>query len=218
MQAKLENAATALADPGNLTAEQCNAFISLLGRRREELRALKEEIKSPHRENGVEDRWARTLATGSNEDLEHLQAEYDAIERGLERVSAQYAQFWNLQTVCRQREAAEALPARISSLNAKANAVMKARAALEKSMSELEAAYHAATETYRYAGDDSEPRATEKLVEKVIESAKCAAYTPTGAVYHAATVRPHRIAEGLRYAEPQGVMEPARPWREMARA
>lgn len=63
MKIELENAAAAIADSDNLTLEAARVYRELLYRRRVELQTLKDAIKSQHRENGVEDRWALTLAT-----------------------------------------------------------------------------------------------------------------------------------------------------------
>jgi SMC interacting uncharacterized protein involved in chromosome segregation len=219
MKIAIENAAAVLADKDALKLKTASAYANLLYRRRVELQAVKDGIKHPNRENGTEDRWALTLATGTTADLEALEAEYDEVKRDLERVSAQYTAFRNMEAVCRKRESAAALPDRLVALQAKADAVTKARAALVRAVSDLESAYQTTATAYNAAGTDGDAtRPNEKLVAQVIDAAKAAAFTPEGPLANLATKRPHRVAEQLRYSEPQGMTEFARPWREMARA
>lgn len=217
MNITLENAAAALAAPDDLTAKDCAAFTDLLYPRIVELRDVKNGIKHPQREHGTEDRWAVVLATGTDADLEALEAEHDQVERELERVSAQNVKFRNLETICQRREAVAALPAFLVSLDKKADAVTKARAALEKSMEDLEGIYSSINDAYLKAGrdEDDAPSVSKDLVEKVIASAKSADYTPSGSLYQAAVRREHMIAESLRYVERQGLVDIAQDWRDL---
>ena len=216
MKITLENAAAVLAVPDALTLATAREYSGLLYQRRVELQTTKDAIKHPNREDGVEDRWALTLATGTDKELEALEQEHDAIERDLDRTAAQYNQFQSMEGVCQRREAVAALPGQLSHLKAKASGVNKARAALEKAMGELDGAYQSTATTYNESDGGDVPPASRALVEQVIESAAGAAYTPTGPLYHAATNRENRIAEALHHAERQGLVEPAQDWRELS--
>ncbi|MES1936630.1 hypothetical protein [Salinisphaera hydrothermalis] len=208
MDAELSNAAAVLADPDNVSYEQARAFRDVLYTRRTELEGKVHAIHDPN-ESG-DDRWNRTLATGTDADAEELKAEHDALKRELDRVAAQYGQFCNLELAARQREAAASIPDRLESLDAAADAVVTARKALAKACGELDAAYRAATESYTNAargqGDANLQKPRESLVEKVQQTAKAAAFEPTGQLYHQANNRPHLIGEQLRFADPVGLV------------
>lgn len=209
MDVELSNAAAVLADPDNVSYEQARGFRDALYSRRVELEDKVHTIHDPN-ESG-NDRWNRTLATGTGAELEALKAQYDALKRDLDRVAAQYAQFSNLATVARQRDAAAAIPGQLDALDTAADAVTAAREALARACSEFDAAYRVAVESYTTAvrgqgGDDHVEKPSESLIDKVQQTAKTAAFEPTGQLYQQANGRARMIAERLRFVEPLGLV------------
>ena len=203
MDITLDNAAIALADSDSLNEEQARAFRAMLYERRVGLDKQLEAIVDPNKSGN--DQWQRTLATGTDADLKTLEAEYEGLKRERDRLQAQYNRFANLATVCRQREAASTIPARLVELEASADAVIAARDALDVACGHLETVFQGTSTAYRDAtrgGVAHVDAPADELVDKVCIVAKSAGYTPSGPLYGFGETRPHVIRARLHQIDP----------------